>query len=175
MTTTRPRAAASPLERAEDLLHLDRHGGHPVPTFARALLATAVAVGGSLLADALLVVLGQAVFPGTRGYPHFRFGDYATLTVLGVLAACIGWPVACRLSAAPRWLVSRAAVVVTVVLLLPDVAILVQGQPARAVGVLMVMHLTIAVVTYAALVLLARPSRATRPWGVHGSDSATEL
>ena len=171
MTTTRTRTAASPLERTEDLLHLDRHGGHPVPTFARALLATVAAVGGSLLADALLVVLGQAIFPSTRGYQHFQFGDYATLTVIGVLAACIGWPVACWLSAQPRWVVSRAAVLVTVVLLLPDVAILVQGQPARAVAVLMVMHVAIAVVTYASLVLLGRPSRATRPWGVPLRDS----
>ena len=30
-----------------------------------------------------LVVIGQAVFPGTRGYVHFQFHDYAKLTVIG--------------------------------------------------------------------------------------------
>jgi hypothetical protein len=130
------------------------------------VLAALIAVAGSLGADALLVVAGQAVFPATRGYQHFQFGDYATLTIIGVVVACIGWPLACWLSEQPRWLVSRAAVLVTVVLLLPDVAILVQGQPARAVGVLMVMHIAIAVVTYAALVLVGHPTRSVRSWGV---------
>jgi hypothetical protein len=41
------------------------------------------------------------------------------------------------------------------VLLLPDVYILHQGQPARAVAVLMVMHLAIALITYNLLVHLA--------------------
>jgi hypothetical protein len=52
------------------------------------------------------------------------------------------------------------ALVVTLVLLLPDLYILRQGQPAAAVAVLMVMHLGIALVTYNALVHLApvRPS-----------------
>lgn len=47
------------------------------------------------------------------------------------------------------------AVGVTIVLLMPDVYILAQGQPAKAVGVLMAMHLIIAVVTYNSLVRLA--------------------
>jgi len=46
-------------------------------------MATLAAVAGSLAADALLVVIGQAVFPGTRGYAHFQFHDYAKLTVIG--------------------------------------------------------------------------------------------
>jgi hypothetical protein len=47
------------------------------------------------------------------------------------------------------------AIGVTLVLWLPDVYILVQGQPAKAVGFLFVMHLAIALVTYNALVRLA--------------------
>jgi hypothetical protein len=47
------------------------------------------------------------------------------------------------------------AILVTVVLLLPDVYILYRGQPADAVAVLMVMHLAIALVTYNLLVRLA--------------------
>ena len=54
------------------------------------------------------------------------------------------------------------AVVVTLVLLLPDIFILWKGQPARAVAVLMVMHLAIALVTYNALVRLAPARRRSR-------------
>jgi hypothetical protein len=48
------------------------------------------------------------------------------------------------------------AVAVTLVLWLPDIYILAHGQPPRAVAVLFVMHLAIAVVTYNCLVRLAR-------------------
>jgi hypothetical protein len=33
------------------------------------------AIAVSLAADALLVVIGEAVFPSTKGYSHFRFTD----------------------------------------------------------------------------------------------------
>jgi hypothetical protein len=51
----------------------------------------------------------------------------------------------------------RLAVLVTAVLLLPDVYIWAQGQPAKAVAVLMCMHLAIGVITYNVLVRLAPP------------------
>jgi FtsH-binding integral membrane protein len=107
-------------------------------------------------------VIGQAAFPSTKGYVHFQFGDYAKLTIVGVIIACLAWPVVTRVSSQPRWLFSRLAVLVTVVLLLPDVWLLHQHQPSRAVAVLMVMHLAIAAITYFALVLLAaaEPARA---------------
>ena len=54
------------------------------------------------------------------------------------------------------------AVLVTVVLWLPDVYILMQGQPGNAVAVLFVMHVAIALVTYNALVRLA-PVRVLGP------------
>ena len=125
------------------------------------LLATVVSIVGSLLADALLVVIAQAVFPATKGYAHFQFGDYAKLTVIGVLIACVAWPVTTRITSRPRWMFVRMAVLVTLVLWLPDVYILVNGQPAKAVAFLFVMHLAIALVTYNALVYLA-PVRARR-------------
>jgi hypothetical protein len=65
-------------------------------------------------------------------------------------------------SSAPRWLFFRLAILVTVVLLLPDLYILHQGQPARAVCVLMLMHLAIGLITYNALVHVA-PARRRRP------------
>jgi hypothetical protein len=51
------------------------------------------------------------------------------------------------------------AVLVTAVLWLPDLYILAKGQPAKAVLVLMVMHLAIGLVTYNALVHLAAARR----------------
>jgi hypothetical protein len=126
------------------------------PSAASVAVATVVSVIGSLAADALLVVIAQALFPATRGYAHFQFPDYAKLTVIGVLIACLAWPVVTRISSAPRWLFARMAVAVTLVLWLPDVYILVGGQPAKAVAVLFVMHLAIALVTYNCLVRIAR-------------------
>ena len=105
--------------------------------------------------DALLVALGTAIFPSTTDYVHFRFSDYGKLTVIGVLIACVAWPVVTRISSAPRWLFFRMAVLVTLVLWLPDLLILANGQPPKAVAVLMAMHVAIALVTYNCLVRLA--------------------
>ena len=133
------------------------------PAAPRLVLASVLAVVGSLAADAALVAVGTRVFPGTKGYVHFQFSDYARLTVIGVVIACAAWPVVTRISSSPRWLFLRQAVAVTLVLWLPDVWILSKGQPAEAVAVLMVMHLAIAVVTYNLLVRLAPPRAVPLP------------
>ena len=112
-------------------------------------------ITGSLAADALLVVIGQAVFPSTRGYPHFQFSDYAKLTVIGVIIACVAWPIVTRITSAPQWMFFRMAVLVTLVLWLPDLYILHGGAAVQAVAVLMVTHLAIALVTYNVLMRLA--------------------
>jgi hypothetical protein len=110
---------------------------------------------GSLLADAVLVVIGKRLFPATKAFVHFQFHDYAKLTVVGVVIACAAWPVVVRVSSAPRWLFFRLAMVVTLVLFLPDLWILHKGESAQGVLVLMVMHVAIALVTYNLLVHLA--------------------
>lgn len=147
------------LDKARGLIHLDFAPDHQQPPMGRVLLATVASIAGSLLADALLVVIAQAVFPATKGYDHFQFSDYCKLTVIGVLIACAAWPVTTRVTSRPRWMFARMAVLVTLVLWLPDVYILVKGQSATAVAFLFVMHLAIALVTYNALVYLA-PVRA---------------
>lgn len=149
--------------RALRLARLDFAPCRPQPSALRVALATVVSVAGSLAADAALVAIGTALFPTLKGYPHFHFDDYGKLTVIGVLVACVAWPVVTRVTSSPRWLFVRLAVLVTLVLWLPDVYILVQGQPARAVAVLMCMHLAIAVVTYNALVHLAPVGRRAAP------------
>jgi hypothetical protein len=143
---------------------------HRPPSVWRVLAALAVSVAGSLGADALLVRLGTATFPSITGYVHFQFHDYARLTVIGVVIACVAWPVVTRVSSAPRWLFFRLAILVTLVLWLPDLYILDLGQPASAVAVLMIMHLAIALVTYNALVHIARV-RSLSPAAAPGSDS----
>jgi hypothetical protein len=125
------------------------------PATSSILLATIVSLVGSLVADYLLVKLGTHVFPSTVGYSHFRFSDYAKLTVVGVLIACAAWPVATRLTTTPREFFFRAAIVITIVLLAPDVYIWHGGSPLKAVFVLVWLHVAIAIVTYNALVRLA--------------------
>jgi hypothetical protein len=151
------------LERAASYAHLDLSPRHRQPSPGRVVLATVVSIVGSLAADAVLVVIGEAVFSSTKGYGHFRFSDYGQLTVIGVIIAAVAWPVVARLTSTPRWLFFRLAIAVTLVLWLPDLYILHQGQPGDAVGVLMVMHLAIAVVTYNVLVHVAPVMPARRP------------
>jgi hypothetical protein len=143
------------LTQLQSLARIDLRPRHSQPRTSRILLATVTAVAGSLAADAVLVAIGQAIYPSTRGYPHFQFADYSKLTIIGVLIACAAWPVITRISSAPRWLFFRLAILVTLALWLPDLYILYRGQPAGGVAVLMVMHLAIALITYNLLVRLA--------------------
>ena len=132
------------------------------PTLMSLILATLVAIVSSLAADAVLVEVGVAVFPSTRGYSHFQFADYSKLTVIGVLIACAAWPIVTRVSSQPKWLFLRAALAVTIVLFAPDVLIWLLGQSATAVFVLAWMHIAIAIVTYLSLITLAPVRGATQ-------------
>lgn len=155
--TTRPPTTPS-WERTLARLHVDVHGSQPGPSPVLVIVATVVAVAGSLVADALLVHLGQHVYPRVRHYGHFHFSDYGKLTVIGVLVACAGWPLVARFSTAPRRVFGWLAVLVTVVLFAPDAYIyVVQKQPGEGVFVLIWMHVAIAIVTYVALVTIAPP------------------
>jgi hypothetical protein len=156
------------------LARIDLEPDHRTPEPWRLVVATIVALGSSLAADAALVAIGEAVFPRTSHYGHFQVADYSKLTVIGVLVACAGWPVVVRVSSAPRWLFVRLAVAVTLVLWLPDLYLVHLGQPPRAVAVLMVMHLAIALVTYNALVRIAPPrsSSGAEPTGNRARTSS---
>jgi hypothetical protein len=147
------------IERARVLGRLDMAPAERPPSTARVIVATLLSLAGSLAADAVLVQLGTTWFPSTRGYAHFRFSDYGLLTVIGVLVACAAWPATTRVTSAPRWLFLRLAVVVTLVLWLPDVwLVLMRHESVDAVAVLMAMHLAIALITYNLLVHVA-PTR----------------
>src|SRR5271168_937034 len=151
MSSPLPSSLAGPL----NLIRVDFAPAHRPPSAVRMVAATVASLAGSLAADAILVVIGTAIIPATKGYVHFRFSDYAKLTIIGVLIACLAWPIVTRISSSPRWLFFRLAILVTLVLFAPDVWILQQGQPPRDVAILMCMHLAIAVVTYNALVRIA--------------------
>jgi hypothetical protein len=127
------------------------------PSVIRMSFATVVCLAGSLAADALLILIGTTIFKSTKHYVHFRLSDYGKLTIIGVVIACAAWPVVTWVSSAPRWLFFRLAILVTLVLLLPDAYLLYRHQPVEAVCILMAMHLAIAVVTYNALIHIAAP------------------
>jgi hypothetical protein len=134
---------------------IDLAPDHVQPTPARWLAALVVANASSLISDAILVAIGTTIFPSTRDFPHFQLTDYGKLTLIGVSIACLAWPFVTRISSRPRWLFIRAAVLVTLLLWLPDLWILVHGEPIRGAGVLMLMHLSIAFITYNTLVRVA--------------------
>jgi hypothetical protein len=142
---------------AHDVLGRMRVDFAPVaePVWGRFAVAVAVAAGCSLGADAALVHACVALFPSTRGFSHFRFSDYATLTCIGVILASAGWPLVIRVSSSPRWLFLRAAIVVTILAWGPDIWLLAKGETPRGVVVLAVMHLAVALITYNALVRIA--------------------
>jgi uncharacterized protein DUF6069 len=163
------------LRQAASVARLDFAPKHRQPSGWRVALATVAAIAGSLAADAILVVIGEAIFPATKGFAHFQFADYGKLTVVGVLIACAGWPVITRLTSQPRWLFLRLAILVTLVLWLPDLYILHLGEMASAVAVLMLMHLAIAVVTYNLLVHLAPVRPADRAVSHHRATAPEQV
>jgi hypothetical protein len=143
------------IDRTLAIARVDWTPSHRQPSVARLAAATVIAIIESLAADALLVAIGTHIFPGTAGYGHFRFNDYAKLTIIGVLIGAAGWPVLTHISSAPRGLYGWLTVLISLGLFLPDAWLLIRGQPLEAVAVLMAMHVGIAVVIYSSMVLIA--------------------
>jgi hypothetical protein len=127
------------------------------PQPLRLVLASIVALSGSLVACAVLVLIGVRLFPETVGYAHFQFADYARLTTIGVVIGCVAWPVFCAVLVRARLMYVWATILASVVLLAPDAWILLRGAPIHAVVVLVAMHVAVAAVTLPALTLLAPP------------------
>jgi hypothetical protein len=120
------------LDRAQAISRVGLAPRHTQPSWVSVALATVASVAGSLVADAAVVAMGTTLMPSTKGYVHFNFSDDAKLTVIGVLIACVAWPVVTRISSEPRWLFLRLAVLVTEVLLLPDAWLM--ERPATGAG-----------------------------------------
>jgi hypothetical protein len=149
------------------LLKVDLEPRPGQPSWTRFAIALVLANAASLASDAVLVAVATAIFPSLRGFQHFQPLDYGKLTVVGVTIACIAWPIMTRISSEPRWLFLRLAVLVILVLWLPDLWILLHGEPVRGVIFLALMHLAIAFIAYNALVRIApagpRPATAEDP------------
>ena len=146
------------LDRAMELAHVDLSPRHRPPQVIAVVTATVASLALCLLADWMLAKAAVAIFPATKNYVHFQFSDYSKLTIIGVIIACIAWPIVARVTSDPRWVFFRLAILVTIVLLLPDLYIWLKGQPGRAVLFLALMHLAIALITYNLLVHVA-PAR----------------
>jgi hypothetical protein len=143
------------IDRTLAIARVDWSPSHRQPSVVRVVIATVIAVAGALAADAILVALCTRVFPGTAGYSHFQFHDYAKLTIIGVVIGAVGWPVLTRISSAPKWLYRRLMILISLVLFLPDAWLLIHHQPPKAVAVLMLMHVAIAAVIYSTMVNIA--------------------
>ena len=141
---------------------LDARAPYAPPAPARVVAATALSAGASLVGDAVLVRWTTNRYPTLQHYSHFRFSDYGTLTLVGVLGAALAWWFVTQYVNAPRRVFFRVATAVTVALWLPDLWLLVRGEPGRAVVVLALMHLVVAVATYNVLVHVA-PLRPVSP------------
>lgn len=143
------------------VLRLDLPRGSAQPAALRWILATVIAVAGSLFACFVLALAATALDPSLAGYGHFQFSDYGKLTIIGVVGACVGWPIVTWFTTSARRLYLWCAIAVTVVSLAPDVWILHLGQPPAGVATLIVMHFALAVITYPVMVFVA-PQRQRR-------------
>ncbi|MFW8745312.1 DUF6069 family protein [Mesorhizobium japonicum] len=142
------------------VLHLDLPLGRAQPRWWRWLIAAVVAGAASVGASAVLAVAGIAWIPGSASYEHFQPGDYVKLTLAGVAAGVVVWPLVTLLSTRAAGLYIALAVVATIVSFAPDLWILHLGQLPAEVLVLAIMHVAVAVVTVAALLLIAPQRRA---------------
>ncbi len=138
------------------------------PSETRFLGVAVLAILASLAVNAVIVVIAGHLDPAIENYSHFHFDDYGTLTVVGVVCACVAWSVVRHVSSSPRWVFLRLAILVTIVLWIPDLYLFTKHEPASAVAVLMIMHLAVALVTYNLLVRGAsssptRPSHSSLP------------
>jgi hypothetical protein len=137
------------------VFRLDLPRGSAQPSWWRWVLGTFVAIGASLLLCLALAKLASAADPGLAAYGHFQFSDYSRLTIVGVLGACVGWPLMTWFSSSARRVYLYAAIVVVLVSLAPDAWILHLGQPAVGVATLAAMHIGLGLVTYPAMVFIA--------------------
>jgi hypothetical protein len=133
------------------------------PSGLRVGVVTVIAALASIVVNAALVWLATAFDPSIKHFSHFRLSDYGTLTAVGVIGAGVAWYVVARTFVTPRRTFFRVAVVVMVVLWLPDLWLLAKHEPTRGVVFLVIMHVAVALITYNLLVFAApvRASEAT--------------
>lgn len=129
--------------------------------FVAAVIAAA-AVG--VAADALIALIAHHAGV-TGGFKPLQVGNFAALTVLGVLAGAIGWAIIRGRAENPRRLLAWLVPAVIAVSLIPDLAVgaghLLAHTTWGGVASLMLMHLAVAacaVTAYRLLLPLPRPA-----------------
>ena len=157
MSTPAPTSGITLIARTRSITRIDRRPLNDLPKARMIALAGAVAIAASLAADVILVALGRGAFHPPVSFGQFSFATYAPLTIIGVIGATAFWAALVHVTSQPRWVLLRAAIAVTAVLLVPDFLLL-PNNPAGGVITLMAMHLAIAVVTAVALLRIA-PAR----------------
>jgi hypothetical protein len=136
----------------------------------RLAAAGLAAVVASLAGDLGLAAAGRAAFTVPASFTKLSFASYAPLTVIGIAGAIVAWWAVTRRSSRPEWLLTRLALLVTAVLLIPDFLLLgTPDNPSGPVAILMLMHLAIAAITYTALLKIAPARDGTG----HGSPEET--
>jgi hypothetical protein len=125
------------------------------PSVRRVTLVTVLSAIVSLVVNAALVWLAKSFDPAIQHFSHFRLSDYGTLTVIGVAGAGVAWYLSTQNFATPRRTFFRIAVLTMLVLWVPDVWLFLKHEPTRAVVFLVIMHATVALITYNFLVYAA--------------------
>jgi Family of unknown function (DUF6069) len=147
-------------QRASRLTGTGPAPGAAPPAHRRVAAAGLAGAAVSLAADVVLATIGQAAFTVPASFGRFSFGTYALLIAAGGSGATATWAAVTRLSSRPNWLLTRLVALATALLLIPDFLLLgTPGNPTGPVVILMLMHLAIAVIIYAALVKVAPASR----------------
>ncbi|MES2169674.1 MAG: DUF6069 family protein [Actinomycetota bacterium] len=133
-------------------LRVDLPLGRAQPRPLRVIVSLIIAVILSIAACWALAAAAIVLMPSTAGYEHFRFTDYARLTIIGVVIAGVAWPIVTLLSTHAHRMYLLADIIVVLVSFAPDLWILRGGQPIPAVIVLMLMHVALGVITYPVMV-----------------------
>jgi Family of unknown function (DUF6069) len=134
------------MARLQSITRLDGRPLTHMPRTRRILAAGLISMAASLAADVLLVAVGTAAFHPPASFGPFVFLTYAKLTAAGIIGATAFWAGLVRVTSQPRLVLLRAAVAVTLLLLIPDVLLL-PNESTGGVMTLMVMHVAIAIIT----------------------------
>jgi hypothetical protein len=118
-----------------------------LPAQAAVPAAVIAAAVTSIAADAVIALAAHHL-GAPKDFKPLQVGNFAALTIIGVLAGAIGWAVIRRRSTAPRRVLARLVPAVIVVSLIPNVVLGAAKFYAHTtwggVAALMLMHLAVA-------------------------------
>jgi hypothetical protein len=119
------------------------------------VMASIVAISGSLIACIVVVTLTSRWFPLALKNSHMQFADYYVPIIVTVAIGCAAWPVVTWISSRGRRLFLCVGIAVVVLIVALDVWIFDANRPVATAAIMVAMHLGVALVTYLSLVFLA--------------------